>query len=294
MKKEIKGVVTALVTPFLNGEVDYASLRKLVRAQLDQGIDGFVVNGTTGESPCLNFAEVEKIFEVVKHEVGGQVPLIIGTGSNSTRKTIEFTRAANQWGPDAVLVVVPYYNRPPQRGMIVHFGEVARASSAPVILYNVPSRTVANLEPATVHELAREPNVAGLKDATGDMTVLERVREGVDADFTLLSGDDGTCVEFAARGGSGVIAVASHVIGREMRQALAAARGGDAEAGPAYSAKFAPLLKALYLEPNPIAVKTALHFMGVIASPELRAPLVALDERHHEELRRCLRNLGKM
>ena len=294
MNKEIKGVITALVTPFQRGEVDYASYRKLIRAQLDQGVEGFVINGTTGESPCLNFNETEKLFEVAKHEVGGAVPLIIGTGSNSTRKTVEFTRAANAWGPDAVLVVVPYYNRPPQRGLVAHFTEVARASTAPLLLYNVPSRTVTQLEPDTVIALSTVENIAGLKDATGDLAILEQIKAGVPADFTLLSGDDGTCVDFAARGGAGVIAVASHVIGREMRRAIDDARAGDAGAAVGYRNKFAPLLKALYLEPNPIAVKMALHWMGLIASPELRAPLVPLDERHHEELRACLRNLAKI
>jgi len=294
MTKEIKGVITALVTPFQRGEVDYASFRRLIRAQLDQGVDGFVVNGTTGESPCLNFNETEKLFEVAQHEVAGAVPLIIGTGSNSTRKTVEFTRAANAWRPDAVLVVVPYYNRPPQRGMVAHFTEVAAASDAPVLLYNVPSRTVASLEPATVATLSADPNIIGLKDATGDLAGLDTLRASVPPEFTLLSGDDGSCVDFAARGGKGVIAVASHVIGREMKRALQEAQANDPDAGAEYTKKFSALLRALYLEPNPIAVKMALYWMGLIASPELRAPLVTLDERHHEELRACLRKLAKI
>ena len=294
MSKSINGVITALVTPFQGGEVDYPSFRKLIRHQLDQGVQGFVVNGTTGESPCLNFNETEKLFEVAKHEVAGEVPLIIGTGSNSTRKTVEFTRAANAWEPDAVLVVVPYYNRPPQRGMVQHFTEVARASRAPVLLYNVPSRTVANLEPATAGILSRDPNIMGLKDASGDLAGLDRVRAEVDDEFVLLSGDDVSCVDFVARGGRGVIGVASHVIGREMRRAIEDASGGAADAGSAYAQKFGALLRALYLEPNPIAVKMALHWMGLISSPELRSPLVPLDERFHEELRTCLRQLAKI
>lgn len=293
MSKEIKGVITALVTPFANGEIDYASFRRVIRAQLDQGVQGFVVNGTTGESPCLNFIEAEKLFEVAKHEVAGQVPLILGTGSNSTRKTVDFTRTASAWGPDAVLVVVPYYNKPPQRGLVEHFTAVAQASSVPVVLYNVPSRTVANLEPATVGTLCEEPNILGIKDATGDLSVLEKLQDVVGT-FTLLSGDDGSCVDFCARGGHGVIAVASHVIGREMRRAIESAQAGESTAADEYRKKFGPLIRALYLEPNPMAIKMALHWMGLIDSPELRAPLTTLDERYHEDLRTCLRDLAKI
>ena len=293
MSKDIKGVITALVTPFANGEVDYASFRRVIRAQLDQGVDGFVVNGTTGESPCLNFNEAEKLFEVAKHEVAGHVPLILGTGLNSTKKTVEFTRTASGWGPDAVLVVVPYYNKPPQRGLQAHFAAVAEASAVPVILYNVPSRTVTSLEPKTVGALANEPNILGIKDATGDLNTLEQLKE-VTGTFTLLSGDDGSCVEFCARGGHGVIAVASHVIGREMKRAIEAAHAGEAAAAADYAKKYGALIRALYLEPNPMAVKMALHWMGLIDSPELRAPLTTLDERYHEDLRTCLRDLAKI
>ncbi|MGE0526717.1 MAG: 4-hydroxy-tetrahydrodipicolinate synthase [Bdellovibrionales bacterium] len=291
---EFKGVITALVTPFQDGELDLRSFRRLLRFQLDQGVQGFVVNGTTGESPTLRPEEVETLCEAAKAEVAGQVPLIVGTGSNSTAKTIEFTRRAVSWGADAVLVVVPYYNKPPQRGLVRHFTEVAQHSERPVLLYNVPARTAVNLLPAAVAELSHVPRIAGVKDATGDSDVAEQLVQTVRPGFTLLSGDDATCVEFCRRGGEGVISVCSHIIAPEMKEAVLKARQSDRAAVKAYHERFAGFLKLLYVEANPIPVKMALHWMGILDSPELRLPLVELDQRFHKEFQACLRNLGKL
>jgi 4-hydroxy-tetrahydrodipicolinate synthase len=291
---KFKGVITAIVTPFKDGALDLASFRRLLKAQLDQGVNGFVINGTTGESPTLTPNEVKTLFETARAEAAGQVPLIVGTGSNSTVKTVEFTKQVCGWNPDAVLVVVPYYNKPPQRGLRQHFEAVAEASTVPVILYNVPGRTITTLEPATVGELSGHANIAGIKDATGDLSILNQIIRERRKDIALLSGDDATCIDFCARGGHGVIAVASHIIGKEMGEAIQQAWFNEASAGVKYKETFGALLKWLYCEANPIPVKKALHMMGLIDSPEMRLPLVELDSKYDKDLQTCLKDLGKI
>jgi 4-hydroxy-tetrahydrodipicolinate synthase len=285
------GVITALVTPFKNGEVDLGSFKRLLRQQTDQGVKGFVINGTTGESPSLSVQEVKALYDCARSELGSSATLIVGTGSNSTKNTIELSQMVSTWKPDALLTVVPYYNKPPQRGLKAHFEAVANSVNVPLLLYNVPGRTVANLEPATVAELSRHGNIIGIKDATGDMKVLRALREQVVSDFILLSGDDGSCVEFTSLGGQGVISVSSHIIGKEMALALA---NPSSEAVAHYRERYAEFMRLLYVEANPIPVKAAVHWMGVIASGELRLPLVELDSQYHKEFQACLKNLGKL
>ncbi len=200
---KFKGVITALVTPFKDGAVDMKSFKNLIKNQLDQGVHGFVINGTTGESPTLTKQEVKDLFMTAKAEVGGQIPLILGTGSNSTVATAEFTKEGSTWGPDGILVVVPYYNKPPQRGLIQHFKTVAAATDKPVILYNVPGRTITSMDAETVGELAKVKNITAIKEATGNMDVLAKIKTQVSSEFTLLSGDDGTVVDFMSGGGHG-------------------------------------------------------------------------------------------
>jgi 4-hydroxy-tetrahydrodipicolinate synthase len=285
------GVTTALVTPFKKGELDLASFRRLLRQQTDRGVRGFVINGTTGESPCLSPEEVKTLYMCARGELGSDATLIIGTGLNSTRKTIEFSQTAASWGPEALLTVVPYYNKPPQRGLQAHFEAVADAVNVPIILYNVPGRTVAGLDAATVGTLSRHRNIIGIKDATGDLNVLKALREEVTPDFVLLSGDDGTCVEFAGRGGHGVISVSSHIIGAEMIGALA---NPTPTAVEDFHERYAEFMRWLYIEANPIPVKAALQWMGVIDSGELRLPLIELGQQHHKEFQACLKKLGKL
>jgi 4-hydroxy-tetrahydrodipicolinate synthase len=258
-----------------------------------QGVDGVVVNGTTGESPNLGSDEVERLYRIVRREAPA-LPVIVGTGSNSTEDSIERTREACAWGADAVLVVVPYYNRPPQRGMLQHFTAIADASKAPVILYNVPSRTSAALETATIAKLAEHPRIAAIKEASGNMEFLEDIQRVVPKDFVLLSGDDLSSVEFCARGGHGVISVSSHLIGAEMKASIQRARSGDKHAISEYVAKYSTFMKYLYIEANPIPVKAALFWRKIFTSMELRLPLVALDEKWHGEFKQCLAALGKI
>lgn len=288
---DFTGIITALITPFKDGKVDTKSLKKLVGLQLEDGVQGFVVNGTTGESPTLTEKEVKSIFELVRGEVAGQVPIIVGTGSNNTAKTAEFTKEVSKWKADAVLVVAPYYNKPPQRGMIAHYNEVAKASNIPVILYNVPSRTVATLEAETVGELSKNDNIIGIKEATGNMDLLKQIQAKSRKNFILLSGDDGTFVDFCVKGGHGVISVSSHLIAKEMREFMDRAVTRDSKADSEFKSKYKEFMRLLYIEANPIPVKWALYAAGVIASPEMRLPLVTLDEKYHKEFQACLRSL---
>lgn len=272
-----EGVITALITPFKNGEVDYGSLKKLLKQQLDQGVDGFVVHGTTAESPTTTDSEKEKIFEFVKSEVAGQVPLIAGTGTNSTEDTIQRAKRAEKWKADAQLVVVPYYNKPPQRGLFEHFNKVANSVGIPTILYNVPGRTITSLEVDTIVALSENKKIVGIKEATGDIEFGSKIISKVRKDFNVLSGDDKTCMALASKGGKGVIAVVSHLISRKMKETYEKIKSGDRDALENYE-KYFSLIDSMYVEANPIPVKYALKKTGILDSEELRLPLVSLSQ----------------
>ena len=210
------GVFTALITPFKGGAVDWNSLKRLVHAQLDGGIKGFVINGTTAESPVLEESERDEIFRFIRKEVGTEFPLVMGTGSNSTAKTIRDTKRAQELGAAGVLVVVPYYNKPPQRGLFQHFQKVAECTSLPVMLYNVPSRTITRLELDTVVELSRISNIVGIKEASGDIGLAKNLVEQCEPGFLVTSGDDGSFIDLVGAGGRGIISVASHIMPRTV------------------------------------------------------------------------------
>lgn len=291
---EFNGVITALATPFQHGDVDLSSFARLLVRQASEGIRGFVINGTTGESPTLRVEEVKKLFEIARSELGNKAKLIVGTGLNSTEKTCEFSELVSKWKPDALLVVVPYYNRPPQRGLFEHFKAVADRSKSPVILYNVPSRTVAALEASTIASLSQHSNIIGIKEASGNMELLAEIKSLVGPDFSLLSGDDLSSVEFVEKGGHGVISVSSHIIGAEMIAFLASAQKGDRKANLQFREKFAELMRHLYIEANPIPLKAALKWMDIFASSELRLPLASLGAKFEKDFRQCLAHLGKL
>lgn len=290
--KIYSGVFTALITPFRKSKVDEKSLKRLVRHQLERGVSGFVVNGTTAESPTLTAEEVKKIFSIVKKESDNTVPLILGTGTNSTAETIERTGWVKKWGADAALVVAPYYNKPPQRGMVQHFIEIAKKTKVPVILYNVPGRTVVSMSADSIHRLSEVKNIIGIKEASGKIELLLDIKKKIQRDdFLLSSGDDASCIEFILSGGHGVISVVSHVIPSELSRLCQRASANDTSTRDDYK-KFISLNSAMSFESNPIPVKMALFLMGIIDSPELRLPLSTLTEEYKIQLQKTLHDCG--
>lgn len=270
MNSQFKGVFSALLTPFYNGKVDFVSLEKHLQYQIDNGITGFVVNGTTAESPTLSWSEVEQIFKCVK-KLSGKMPVIVGVGSNSTEKTTETTKKACALGANAVLAVVPYYNKPPQRGLVLHFSEVAKASDVPVILYNVPGRTVTSLSLESIVSLSENKKIIGIKEASGDMDLANKLQQSTPKEFIKLSGDDATYLQFLKLGGDGIISVMSNIITKQCVQWTKNPTESD----------FLPYLKfinGIYAEANPIVPKWMLYKMGIFKSPEMRLPLTELDK----------------
>ncbi|MBP3362772.1 MAG: 4-hydroxy-tetrahydrodipicolinate synthase [Pseudomonas sp.] len=288
----IAGSMVALVTPMdAQGRLDWDALSKLVDFHLQEGTNAIVAVGTTGESATLDVNEhIEVIRHVVK-QVAGRIPVIAGTGANSTREAIELTTNAKAAGADACLLVTPYYNKPTQEGLYQHFKAIAEAVDIPQILYNVPGRTACDMLPATVIRLSTVPNIIGIKEATGDLTRVPAILAGVSADFLVYSGDDATAVELILLGGKGNISVTANVAPRDMSDLCAAAMRGDADTARALHEKLMPLNKTLFIESNPIPVKWALHEMGMM-SDGIRLPLTWLSEPCHEPLRQAMRQSG--
>ncbi len=289
--KQFTGVFTALVTPFIKGELDYQSLKNLIKFQLDHGVQGFVVNGTTGESPTLTVEEQERVFQTVKAEVDGQVPIILGTGTNSTRVTVDRTIQAGAMGADAALVVVPYYNKPTQTGLVEHFRVTAEKSRIPVIVYNVPGRTITKIDLPTFKTLSATPNIIGVKEASGDLDFGEKLIAELGPGFLITSGDDGTCLELILKGGHGVISVGSNILPGVFSDWVQRARDGDANVLKDYK-KHSALVDGLYIESNPIPVKAALQMMGVIRTAEMRLPLTTATEETQKKLQSLLAEAG--
>jgi 4-hydroxy-tetrahydrodipicolinate synthase len=291
--KQIKGVISALPTPFLNNQVDYGSLKKLVEYQLKNGIDGFVVNGTTAESPTLNTEEVQKIYKLVREISGTQVSIILGTGSNSTEDTKLNTAKAQDMGADAALVVVPYYNKPPQRGLVQHFTAVAEAApKLPIILYNVPGRTITSMTAETIQSLTTVKNIVAIKEASGDLAFDEALVKTLPKAFTLLSGDDPTYISFLKLGGVGVISVMSNVITAACAKWTKLAADQKFNEAHADFEAYKNLINLIYVEANPIPVKWMLYKMGLFTSAEMRLPLVSLDSKHFEGIAAEMKKLG--
>ncbi|ACL71918.1 4-hydroxy-tetrahydrodipicolinate synthase [Thioalkalivibrio sulfidiphilus] len=286
------GSMVALVTPMeADGSVSDASLAELVEFHIQKGTDAIVAVGTTGESATLDFDEHCEVIRKVVDRVAGRIPVIAGTGANSTSEAIELTRCAMQAGADACLLVTPYYNKPTQEGLYLHHKAVAEAVPIPQILYNVPGRTAVDMHNDTVVRLAEISNIVGLKDATGD---LDRARDLVarcGGKIDLYSGDDATAMEFLLLGGKGVISVTANVAPAEMHQMCEAAMRGDRAAAEAINARIDLLHRNLFLEANPIPVKWALEQMGLIP-PGIRLPLTRLSERFHAPVREALAAAG--
>lgn len=292
MKYNFKGVISALLTPFNQGKIDFVSLEKLIQYQIENEINGFVVNGTTAESPTLHWSEVESIYKTARNASDNKLPIIVGTGTNSTEHTIELTKKACALGADAVLVVVPYYNKPPQRGLVQHFNQVAEASSVPVILYNVPGRTVTSLSEESIIELSKNKKIIGIKEASGDMTFNQKLSRSLPPEFLKLSGDDGTYFSSLKIGGQGIISVMSNIIPAACVKWTKLAydkRWSELESD---FAKHLPLIKGMYVESNPITSKWMLYKMGIFKSPEMRLPLSELDPQFHESTLKLLKEFS--
>ena len=291
----MQGIITALATPFVKGELHLSSFKKLLQVQVSQGVDGFVINGTTAESPCLLQKEVEQIFEWTKEGTSNTF-LILGVGENCTRKTLINIKKAEEWGADAVLAVVPYYNKPPQRGLVWHFKTLADKSQLPILLYNVPARSGVGLSLESIVELSLHPNIKGIKEASGNIELGRSIIEQTGDNFILLSGDDETCFNLCALGAQGVISVVSHILGKEMKKLFQIIKQDSEEkregALKEYKEKYGNLLKNIYCESNPIGIKMALKLMGIFDFAELRSPLVSLGETETEKLGEELRKIG--
>lgn len=285
----LQGSIVALVTPMAaDGRVDFAALDALLDWHLAEGTDAVVAVGATGESPTL---EAEEHLEVVARcvkRLAGRLPVIAGTSSNSTAHAVALSRRAQELGADALLTVAPYYNKPGQEGLYRHFRAIAEAVSVPVILYNVPSRTITDILPETVERLAELSNVIGIKEATGDLQRAAEIRRRCGERFLLISGVDASAREFILRGGQGVISVTANVAPAAMHALCVAARNGDTAKAAAIDAGLAPLHQALFVESNPIPVKWALAEMGRIP-PGIRLPLTPLAGVHHSTLRAALK-----
>ena len=287
-----KGSLVALATPFNpDNRVDYASLKGLIDFHVNQGTAGLVIAGTTGEAATLTKSEhVELVAKAVEF-VDGRLPVIAGTGSNSTQQTIDLSLEVAASGIDAHLVVVPYYNKPVQEGMFQHFSAIADAVEKPVMMYNVPGRTVADMQAETVGRLAKHDNIFGIKEATGDIDRLREIKALVDNDFMLYSGDDFTALEFLENGGHGIVTVSGNVVPAAIAQLCKLAADGEFDRARALDETLQALNDALFVESNPIPVKWALHQMGLI-SPKLRLPLTEFAQQYHDQMRAALITAG--
>ncbi|ATP46363.1 4-hydroxy-tetrahydrodipicolinate synthase [Pseudomonas kermanshahensis] len=288
----IAGSMVALVTPMdAQGRLDWDSLGKLVDFHLENGTHAIVAVGTTGESATLTVEEHIEVIEFVVKRVNGRIPVIAGTGANSTSEAVHLTQNAKNAGADACLLVVPYYNKPTQEGLYQHFKHIAEAVDIPQILYNVPGRTSCDMQAETVIRLSTVPNIIGIKEATGDLARAKAILDGVSKDFIVMSGDDPTAVELILLGGKGNISVTANVAPREMADLCEAALEGNAEKARAINEKLMPLHKDLFCEANPIPVKWALVEMGLMHKG-IRLPLTWLSEGCHEKVRTALRQSG--
>jgi 4-hydroxy-tetrahydrodipicolinate synthase len=284
----LRGSIVALVTPMKqDGSIDYIAFNQLIDWHIESGTQGILVLGTTGESPTVTDFEREKLIVQARQKTDGRCPLIVGTGSYSTAHAIELTKQAEILGADAVLVVTPYYNKPTQSGLIAHFSEIAKNTSLPIILYNVPGRTGCDLQPMTVGRLEEIDNIIGIKEATGDLSRVADLRDACGEAFVLLTGDDASALSFMEAGGQGVISVTSNVAPQKMRAMCDAAFKGEFDLAFDINADLMPLHKALFLESNPIPVKYVLSEMGKIEEG-IRLPLEPLSAQYRVALRDIL------
>lgn len=290
--QNFQGVMTALITPFKkNEEVDYDALKKLVEQQIAGGVDVLVPLGTTGESPTLTHEEKIKIVKTVIEQAKGRVQIVAGAGSNNTKLAIEAAKEMQKLGVDGILSVCPYYNKPTQKGFYLHFSEIAKAVKIPIILYNIPGRTGKKMENDVVIRLANEfPNIVAMKEATGDMNNMKDLIKRSPKGFNVISGDDALTLELIKNGGKGIISVATHIVPREIKQVVSNALAGNFSEAEKIDKKLQPLYSVIFIETNPIPVKTAMAMQGRIQEV-FRLPLCDMEPENKEKLRKVLKEM---
>lgn len=284
-------ILTAMVTPFdHNEDIDFPATRNLINYLISNGTQGLVVSGTTGESPTLTDEEKVQLFKFTVEVVNGRVPVIAGTGSYSTKASINLTKQATDAGVDGIMLVVPYYNKPSQEGLYQHFQTIAATTSLPIMLYNIPGRSVVNMSLDTVIRLSEIPNIVAIKEAGGNLDTMSEIISNTPEDFSLYSGDDGLTIPVLSIGGTGVISVASHIIGNEMQAMIAKFNNGNVREAAMDHRRLLPVMKALFAAPNPTPVKTALNLKGVPVGG-VRLPMVPLNAEELTTLKEVLTTL---
>jgi len=285
-----KGCFVAIVTPFKKGEVDESKFRELIQFQLEKGTDGIVPCGTTGESPTLSYEEHKRLIQITVQEVKGRVPVIAGTGSNSTQEAEELTQYAKQVGANGALIITPYYNKPTPKGLRTHYQRLEKIG-LPIVIYNVPSRTGINIPPSIVGELSELENIVGIKEASGDIDQVSSISSFCKSNFDILSGNDSHTLPILALGGVGVISVVANILPREMKDLVASWLEGNYENAKKIHYKLYPICKAMFIETNPIPIKTAMAKLKMIEK-EWRYPLVEMERENEEKLEEALSQYG--
>jgi len=287
-----KGSIVAIVTPFQEGRVDEKTLRNLIEFQIKNNSSGIVPCGTTGESATLSFAEHDRVIEITIEQVKKRVPVIAGTGSNSTEEAIMLTKHAENAGADASLQVSPYYNRPTQKGLYAHFKAIADAVKIPIILYNIASRTGVNIEPETLAKLASDcKNIVAVKEASGSLDQMSRIKQLCGRDFELISGDDSLTLPVLSIGGTGIISVVANIVPKDVADLVSEFEKGNLKGAQEIHYKLLPLIKAMFIETNPIPIKTALGLMG-LCQPDLRLPMCPISAENLEKVKIALKSYG--
>lgn len=275
---ELGRIATAMVTPFTEaGTIDFDKTERLVEHLIANGTDSLVVSGTTGESPTLTWDEIEELVKFVVKQVNGRIPVIVGTGSNCTQTSIDATKRMEKCGIDGVMLVTPYYNKPDQKGLYTHFATIAKETKLPILLYNIPGRSVVNMLPETTIALSKIENITAVKEASGDLDQMAEIIEGTDDDFKVYSGDDGLTLPLLAIGGDGIVSVSSHIAGNEMQKMIVAHEEGRVKEAAKMHRTLLPFFDAMFSSPNPVPLKYALGKIGV-ETGSVRLPLVPLDD----------------
>jgi len=285
-----KGSMVAIVTPFKNDKIDETTYKKLIEFHIKNGTSAVVPCGTTGESATLDYAEHDRVIELTVEYVKGRVPVIAGTGSNSTREAIEITKHAKKVGANASLQVSPYYNRPTQKGLYEHFKAISEAVDIPIILYNIASRTGVNIEPETMARIAKDcKNIVGVKEASGNLDQMARIKQLCGPTFDLISGDDSLTLPILSIGGTGIISVVANIAPKDVADMCAAFEKGNMKEAQRLHYKLLPLIRAMFIETNPIPVKTAMGLMGLCA-PDLRLPMCSMSDENLAKLKKALQD----